>query len=157
MIQKKLRKWREEMRVIKWIWEYIRDEKGSATVEGAIWIPFIFITVICIIKVLFQWTELGVAQGEVTYFLAGQVTYDCEVKKNNKDLKYHSNKFDFLQNPTVKIQIEGNEYVSHFKAGQQAPLSPYIEQKICIKMENPIKKLRGRERVESILQEVRLP
>lgn len=154
---KKLRNGEKQMKAFKWIRAQIMDEKGSATIEGAIWIPFIFIAVLCIIKILFQWTELGVVQGEVTYFLSEQVTYDSEIKKKNNKLEYNIKKFDFLQNPTLKIQIEGNEYVSYFKAGQQAPLSPYIEQKICIKMENPIKKLRGRERVESILQEVRLP
>lgn len=144
------------MKTLKLLWKKIGEEKGSATVEGAIWIPFIFFTVFFIIKILLQWTELGIIQGETTYFLSNQVTYDSQIKKEIQGESIISN-IHFLQNPILNIQIQGDEYIGSFKAGQQKPLSPYIEQKIYIKMENPIKKLRGRERVEHMLQEVRLP
>lgn len=144
------------MKILQWIWKQVKGEKGSSTVEGAIWIPFIFFAVFLVVRILLQWTELGIVQGEMTYFLSSQVTYDRQINKKAEQLELASN-IHFLQNPIWNIWIQENEYIGRFQAIHQEPRSSYVEKKICIKMENPIKKLRGRERVEHMLQEVGLP
>lgn len=144
------------MKMLQWIWKQVKGEKGSSTVEGAIWIPFIFFAVFLVVRILLQWTELGIVQGEMTYFLSSQVTYDRQINKKAEQLELVSN-IQFLQNPIWNIWIQENEYIGYFQAIHREPLSSYVEKKICIKMENPIKKLRGRERVEYMLQEVGLP
>lgn len=134
-----------------------KEEKGSATIEGAIWIPFIFIAVLMVLKILLQWTELGIVQGEMLCHTVSDINYEKSIEHKKEMNKISIQDLQFLQNPVWTQEIKDRHYIVNFKAGQLEPLKPYIEQEICIKMENPIQVIRRRERLENISQEIGLP
>lgn len=135
----------------------IASKEGVATVEGAIWIPFVFLVTMLLLRLLFQWTEWGMVQGEMLVIGANAVSY---VDTGKDFAEFHENKinqFHFLSHVRWDQEIGKEECTISFIAEQYPPLKKEAKKVIRIKTKNPIKTLRRRKRVEQAVQEVGLP
>ncbi|MBO8463344.1 MAG: hypothetical protein IAC13_05365 [Firmicutes bacterium] len=128
------------------------DIRGMVTVESSIWIPFLCIVILGVITMLFQWTELGIAQGELLVHGCHVVTQKQENKIESTNPNMH-----FLKNAIWEADNGKKVWKEVFTANLQQPFKKKVTRKIKIEIENPIKKIRRREKIGETIQEIGLP
>lgn len=128
------------------------DIRGMVTVESSIWIPFLCIVILGVITMLFQWTELGIAQGEL-------LVHGCHVVAEKQENKIESTNpnMHFLKNAIWEADNGKKVWKEVFTANLQQPFKKKVTRKIKIEIENPIKKIRRREKIGETIQEIGLP
>lgn len=129
------------------------DEMGMITVEATIWIPFLCIVILILLKIFFQWTEIGIVQGELLVQACSSMIYDEDDKEITEE---ENTTIYFLKNPIWKVEEEKQNWKEVFTADLQKPFKKQVTRKIQIQIEHPIKKLRRRERIGEALQEIGL-
>lgn len=128
----------------------IENEKGMITIEASIWIPFLCVIILSLFYMIVQWAELGIVQGELLVEASEAIAYgeeELQADKNEKEIQVH-----FLKNLFWKVEKGKKEWTKTFVATLQKPFDIQVSKKVKVISENPIKKIRRRERIGEAIQ-----
>ena len=135
-----------------------QNKDGMVTVEATIWIPFICIIFLLLLKILFHWTELGIVQGELLVNACTEVSKERNVVNhtvNNEKVQYP--KLHFLEKSNWKTEVGTKVLEVSFTGYLPKVFHRKVTRKTKIRKEHPITILRRRKRIGEAIQEIGLP
>lgn len=126
--------------------ERLLEEKGSATVEATIWVPFVFFTVISLIVLSLQFMEMGIVQGEML-ILSSNAIQLVDSERENVDLiaslEVQKQKIHFIENVDWTSSENKKEWVGQFRGTTDVtPRRKTFQRKTKVRKEHPIQIIR---------------